>query len=127
MSGVALVLEVSASGSRVAELAGHRLPRAPLYRWPGLTGRTALRVAELLRARAFGDELTSDEDTDVAAYGHALWTWLTQSFDAEDVAGLLAEDEPTVLIRGLDRTREPFWDRICSTPAGHRNRRGGSR
>ncbi|MFJ8363553.1 hypothetical protein [Streptomyces sp. NPDC093984] len=110
MSGRTLLLEVSESGSRVAELAGRRLPRAPLYQWPGLGGRMALRVADLLRARAFGDELTSDEDADVAAYGHALWRWLTQSFDAEDVAGFLAQDEPTVLIRGLDRAREPFWD-----------------
>ncbi|MYX27610.1 hypothetical protein GTY75_13285 [Streptomyces sp. SID8381] len=110
MSGGALVLEVAESGSRVAELAGRRLPRAPLRQWPGLGGRLALRVADLLRARAFGDELTSDEDADVAAYGRALWAWLTQSFPADDVTAFLAQDEPTVLVRGLDRAREPFWE-----------------
>jgi hypothetical protein len=113
-----LLVGTDPDGKTFIALGGRKWERSLLSGLPSAGDTTALGVEELLRFRAFGDELSGEQQSAVAEYGRSLWSWLVDGIDSHLVAEFLAQPLPAIGIYRSSGLRRFRWELLNAAATG---------
>jgi tetratricopeptide (TPR) repeat protein len=112
-----LLVGTGPGGKIIITLGARKWERSLLFGLPA-GDTTALAVEELLRFRAFGDELSGEQQSAVAEYGRSLWSWLVDGVDSHLVAEFLTQPSPTIGIYRSSVLRRFRWELLNAAATG---------